>query len=77
MEETNGSHLKKRTDSKIELSAEKLIEREVNEMIKNWQELWFYMADYDMNAYLKIKGTDVFEFWSLFEVWKKKMKKHG
>lgn len=34
-----------------------------------WRELWWNMADGVKSEYDKIKRTDVFEFWKLFDLW--------
>lgn len=34
-----------------------------------WRELWWNMGDGVKSEYDKIKRTDVFEFWKLFDLW--------
>lgn len=38
-----------------------------------WRELWWKMAGGIKSEYDKIKGTSVFEFWALFDLWKNKI----
>jgi hypothetical protein len=40
---------------------------------RTWQELWFSMADMDSTRYEAIKGTDIIEFYTLFDSWKTKI----
>jgi hypothetical protein len=48
---------------------------QVQEMRDMWRELWYGMAEGSKTEYDKIKVTDVFEFWKLFDLHKEKVKK--
>jgi hypothetical protein len=45
---------------------------QVRELRSMWQELWFNMADGIKSEYDRIKATNVFEFYELFDLWRKK-----
>lgn len=38
-----------------------------------WRELWFKMADGVKSEYDKIKSTNLFEFYHLFDLWRDKI----
>lgn len=38
-----------------------------------WRELWFAMVDGDMQQYSTIKKTDVREFFTILDEWKKRI----
>jgi hypothetical protein len=40
-----------------------------------WRELWWKMAGGIKSEYDKIKGTDVQEFWKLFDLWHDQIQK--
>jgi hypothetical protein len=40
-----------------------------------WQETWWAMAGGIKSEYDSVKGTDVFEFWKLFDLWKLKQER--
>jgi hypothetical protein len=46
------------------------IYKQINDLRGMWQELWWAMAGGKMDEYHKIKGTNVFEFWKIFDLWK-------
>lgn len=41
---------------------------------KEWIELWFKMANGVKSEYDKIYATDVFEFWTLYDLWLERIK---
>jgi hypothetical protein len=51
------------------LGASKPIYLQVQGMRDMWREIWWQMADGSKTEYDKIKATDVFEFWKLFDLW--------
>lgn len=46
---------------------------QVQEMRDTWREVWWTMAEGIKSEYDKIKATDVFEYWKLFDLWKDKV----
>jgi hypothetical protein len=42
-----------------------------------WREVWWEMAKGVKSEYEKIKATDVFEFWNLFNLWQADLKKES
>jgi hypothetical protein len=39
-----------------------------------WRELWWAMAKGKKSEFDRIKATNVFEFWGVFDLWKEQMK---
>lgn len=42
----------------------------MNDLRTMWRELWWYMAKGQKLEYDSLKGTDVFEFWTMYDLWK-------
>lgn len=40
-----------------------------------WSELWFEMAQGVPSEIERIKATDIFTFWPIFDLWEKKLKR--
>lgn len=38
-----------------------------------WREVWWSMAGGVKSEYDKIKATDVFEYWKLFDLWRDRL----
>jgi len=50
-------------------------EGEIKRLRKMWRGLWWRMAGEVKSEYERIKGTDVFEFFPLFDLWFESVKK--
>jgi hypothetical protein len=48
---------------------EKYIHLSAMAVMRDWQELWYAMAEMDQTRYEVIKGTSVIEFWNIFDAW--------
>lgn len=46
---------------------------QINEMRATWQEIWWAMGGGVKSEYDKIKATDVFEYYKLFDLWRERV----
>lgn len=47
---------------------------QVDETRTTWRRLWWEMSDHVKSEYDKIKTTDIFEFYSLLDMWAAQVK---
>jgi hypothetical protein len=49
------------------------IAEQAQQILKEWRETWYLMADGDAAQYEHIKGLDIREFFTIYDAWRKRM----